>query len=162
MLPAPSAAMMPAAPADLVGPGSYGPYGGPTTNIATMAQVVALRGGGMCQNICPLGVRAKKVKKCHTTTVVACPEVLYKVNQLSIPSHVARHFEIKSIRVGLQEFLVGRGSVPADVFSNKSFVPFVINLPGPLLPGQKIYIRVKNTSRHKKWFRAAFDGIALS
>ena len=116
----------------------------------------------MLQSICPLGIHRKKVKKHHTTTVVACPQVLYKVNQLMIPSHVARHFEIKSIRVGLQEFLVSRAGIPADVFSNKSFTPFVINLPGPILPGQRIYIRVKNTSRHKKWFRGAFDGLALS
>ena len=106
-----------------------------------------------------LAFRHKRVKKHRTRTVVACAQVPFQPAFLVIPHEVAKHFEIKEIRVGQQFAWASNEAIPAEAFSERSFTPFPLALPA-VVPGMYIYIRVKNISHSSHHFRAALSGAA--
>ena len=110
--------------------------------------------------IAPLGFKPRKIRKCKTRTVIARPEVPYQPSVLYIPRDVAKHFDICSIRVGQALILGSRDPIPAEMYTNQGMGPAAIQLP-PLLPGQHVYLTVRNHSHHSEWFRAALNGISL-
>jgi len=110
--------------------------------------------------IAPLGFRPRKIRKHKTRTVIARPQVPYQPSVLYIPRHVAKNFEICSIRVGQALILGSRDPIPAEMYSNVGVGPAAIQLP-PLLPGQHVYLTVRNHTRHSHTFRAALNGLSL-
>ena len=108
----------------------------------------------------PLAFRSRR-KICggKTRTVIARPEVAFQPTSLFIPCHVAKHFEIKAFRVGHISLLSSHEPISAEFYSNDC--GRMLHLP-PLVPGQSIYLRVRNTSSHKHRFRAVLDGVTLA
>lgn len=168
MMPAQAAPMAPIAPAAPVvatsGPGLAALAYGPNFATAAMAQYVALRsqaGYPVAALPLPLGFRSKKVHRHQSACVKACPETFFSGKGIFIPHRVAKHFDICSIRVGLS-YLPMR-NVPAELFSTDrcgvgpgAWIP----LP-PVMPGQKIVLKVKNRSGSSHRFRGAILGTAL-
>ena len=111
--------------------------------------------------IAPLGFRSKKIRKHKRRTVVARPETVYSPRTILIPRHVARHFEICSIRVGTSYVFGSRDGIPAEFYANEGLGPMVIQLPPNVIPGQHIYMTVKNRSGKSRHFRAALNGIEV-
>lgn len=167
MMPMPAAPMAPVAAAPVVatsGPGLAAQLYGPNFATAAMAQYVALRsqaGYPVATLPLPLGFRSKKVHRHQSACVKACPETFFSGKGIFIPHRVAKHFEIRSIRVGFT-YLPMR-NVPAELFSTDrcgvgpgAWIP----LP-PVMPNQKIILKVKNISGSSHRFRGAILGTAL-
>jgi hypothetical protein len=111
--------------------------------------------------ITPLGFKTRKIRKHKTRTVIARPQVPYQPSVLYIPREVAKHFEICSVRVGQVLILGSRDPIPAEMYSNEGCGgPAMIQLP-PLIPGQHVYLTVRNHSSRSHHFRAALNGISL-
>ena len=110
--------------------------------------------------ITPLGFKPRKIRKHKTRTVIARPQVPFQPSTLYIPREVAKHFEICSVRVGQVLVLGSRDPIPAEMYSNEGSGPAAIQLP-PLIPGQHVYLTVRNHSSHSHRYRAALNGISL-
>lgn len=108
----------------------------------------------------PLGFRPRRIRGHKRRTVIARPEVAYEAKELLIPYDVAKHFDICSIRAGFT-YLPMR-NVPAELYAIRRCGGggLLVSLP-PVLPGQRIYLTVKNRSSHSHRFRAALNGIAF-
>lgn len=142
----------------------YAPYGNPYAPYAGPQQTVLVGQDplvGPDGIITPLGFKPRKIRKCKTRTVIARPQIPYQPSVLFIPRDVAKHFDICSIRVGQVLILGSRDPIPAEMYSaNSGRGPAAIQLP-PLLPGQHVYLTVRNHSSHDKTFRAGLNGLSF-
>lgn len=134
--------------------------------VVTMGQDPAYYGGAGALALppgltAPLGFRSRKVRGHKTRRVVACAEQAFQATGLFIPRRVAKHFEIKSIRVGGICLLNECGPIPAEYFSNDGCgIPGPIQFP-PIFPGQRIEMRVKNHDDDSHTFRAVMSGVFI-
>ena len=154
----PPMAMQVASPAPMMAPPQV------SFNQAIMGQYIAARnasGFPVMPIVGPLGFKSKKIRKHATRTVVARPESFYSPKTIFIPREVAKHFEICEIRVGQICVLGGRDAISAEMYSNQGLGPAVIQLP-PMIPGQHVYLKVRNHSRRSHWFRGSLNGIVLA
>lgn len=110
--------------------------------------------------VTPLGFKPRRIRKHKTRTVIARPQIPFQPSVLYIPRDVAKHFEICSIRVGQALILGSRDPIPAELYSNEGFGPARIQLP-MLIPGQHVYLTVRNHTRDSHTFRAALNGLSL-
>jgi len=158
----PAAAMVPAAAAPMMAPGGGQPLSRLPQVMAALQAARANAGGVSLQpaGVGPIGFRPKKVRKHHRRTVVVRPQVFFQPMAIFIPRRVARHFDICSIKVGQYCVFGSRDSVPAEMYANEGLGPAIIRLP-PLMPGQHVYITVKNHDHHSHYFRGALNGIDL-
>ena len=116
---------------------------------------------GMPAVLTPLGFKTRRIRGHRTRTVLARPSVPFQATSLFIPHDVAKHFDIKSMRVGNIELLVSQDSIPAEMYVGHGCNGgAVIQFP-PVIPGQHIFLTVKNRSSHSHRFRAGLNGIAL-
>lgn len=151
VLPSPAAApICPPCPAPL--------YTAPATNIVTSGPGGLLDGGFGTA----LGFKPRKIRGHKKRTVVARPEVIFQATELRIPHDVAKHFDIYEIRIGNLSLLASRDPIPAELFSNEGcgFPLMTTDFP-PVVPGQHIFLKVKNRSGSSHRFRAGFVGRAL-
>lgn len=158
MAPQMAAPMQMAAPAQMMSPQLV------SFNQAIMGQYIAARnasGFPVTPIVGPLGFKPKKIRKHSTRTVVARPESFYSPKAIYIPRHVARYFEICEIRVGQICVLGGRDPIPAELYTNEGLGPAVIQLP-PMIPGQHVYLKVRNHTHRSHWFRGSLNGIELA
>ena len=133
-------------------------------NQALMGQYIAARnaaGFPVAPIVGPLGFKPKKVRKGSTRVIVARPESFYSPKAIFIPCDVAKHFDICEIRVGQIALVSGIDPVPAEMYTNQGVGPAVIQLP-PMIPGQHVYMTVRNHGHSSHWFRAALNGIELA
>lgn len=155
-------------PLALAAPPYVAPYGLPTyapvqaavpayatPTVTAGADMNALAVSGI---VAPLGFKSRRIRKHQRRTVVARPCAPYQPMTLFIPRHVAKHFEIESIRVGNRYLLGSRDGVTAELYANEGSGPALIQIP-PLLPGQHIFMKVKNTSGKSRHFRASLNGL---
>ena len=138
-----------------------------TAPIASLDRTVTITGqnallGGVPGIVTSLGFKPRKIRGHKTRTVVARPDVPFQATSLFISHDVAKHFDIKEIRVGNFSFLASRDPVPAERFDSRSCNNggAFIQLP-PVLPGQHIFLRVKNRSGSSHRFRGWLDGVAI-
>ena len=133
---------------------------GPAATVVATPAAVATFAAPAPQVISPIGFRSRKIGKHKSRTVCARPETFYVPGQLFIPRSVAKHFEIKELRVGGICIIGGHHGIPAELYSNEGCNgPVFIALPA-LYPGQEIEMRVKNISSKSRRFRAALNGVA--
>ena len=109
-----------------------------------------------------LGFKPRKIRGHKKRTVCARPEVIFQATDLRIPRDVAKHFDIYEIRVGNLSLMASRDPIPAEMYSNEGcgFPLMSTDFP-PVVPGQHIFLTVKNRSGSSHRFRAGFTGRAL-
>ena len=109
-----------------------------------------------------LGFKPRKIRGHKKRTVVARPTVVFQATDLRIPRHVAKHFDIYEIRVGNLSLMASRDPIPAEMYSSDGcgFPSMSTDFP-PVVPGQHIFLTVKNRSGSSHRFRAGFAGRAL-
>ena len=141
------------------------PYTTPAQVLATYGQMSAQAGFPIIPLAMPFGFKSKKIRKKKTRTVVLHTDTVITgdVVYLHIPYRVAKHFDICSLRIG-RHYLIGTGSkygASADLYSVPGGV--AIPLPGGiLLPGQSVYLKVRNHDcKRSHTFRADLVGAAL-
>ena len=162
MAPVPPNGGMMASPAQMAALAIPAPPAQMTFTQAVMGQYIMARnaaGFPVTPLIAPVGFQSKKIRKHATRTVVARPGSFYSPKEIHISCDVAKHFEICEISVGQHSVLGGRDPISAEMYSG--FGPVVIQLP-PMLPGQHVYLTVRNHTSHSHWFRGSLNGIILA
>ena len=112
--------------------------------------------------ITSLGFKQRKIRGHKTRTVLARPAVPFQARSLFISRDVAKHFDIKAMRVGNLELLASKDPIPAEMYVSHGCNGggALIQFP-PVIPGQHIFLTVKNRSSHSHHFRAGLNGVAI-
>ena len=139
-------------------------YTAPAQVLAQYTAMSAQAGFPVVPVIAPTAFKPKKIRKKKTRTVVLHSESIITgdVVYLFIPCRTAKHFDIRSLRIG-RHYLIStaRHGVSAELYSVPGGV--AIPLPGGIfLPGQPVCLKVKNHDcKHSHWFRASLIGATL-
>ena len=138
-----------------------------TAPIAPLDRTVTITGqnavllGGAPGIVTSLGFKPRKIRGHKTRTVVARPDVPFQATSLFISHDVAKHFDIVEMRVGNIALLASRDPVPAEMYASHGCNGGALIQFPPLLPGQHIFLKLKNRSGSSRRFRGGLNGVAI-
>jgi hypothetical protein len=88
--------------------------------------------------------------------VSARPNVAFRPHLLVVPSDIASHFLVSSIKIGEGEQFASTGPVPAVLFTEKSFAVFL--RMDVARPSDIVSVTVENTSDEAQVFKCGLVG----